>query len=250
MPTIDESRDKPNTVSRSGNSSGHSETDARRAAVSYYNETYHAEHFGALLTDERYYDLVAQFWRYSLFERIGLPVQGKLLDFGCGIGQISAALPNTVCFDISDSAIAALRKRGRVLIENKQDIPAATFDYLLSSHSLEHSPSPYEDLIAFRKHLRADGRILLILPVEVNLKSTFESDWNQHLFAWTFQTITNLLRATGWTPLRQSTLYPPFMLRTLSGVFPAKWTVPAAYWIGRFRRSVPYMLTIAKLSDS
>jgi SAM-dependent methyltransferase len=225
------------------------ESDARRNAVSYYNETYHSEHFGGLLRDERYYNLLAQFWRYSLFDRTGLDAQGKVLDYGSGIGQVSAALPDSVCFDISRFAVTELRKRGRIAVDNPKDIPSRAFDYLLSSHSLEHSSTPYEDLKQFRTYIQPAGRFVLVLPVELNLRYTLQSDWNEHLFAWTFQTITNLLRATGWTPLLQSTIYPPFMLRTLGRLIHSEWTVPAAYFIGRLRRQVPYMLTIAKLSE-
>lgn len=223
------------------------ESDARRDALSYYNGTYHCEHFGDLLADDRYYRLLAGFWRYSLFERHGLNVDGKVLDFGSGIGQVSAALPHTVCFDLSSFAVAELRKRGRTVIGERGAIPAASFDYLLSSHCLEHSTTPYDDLREFRTYVRPGGRLVLILPVEMNRKPTLQSDWNLHLFGWTFQTLTNLLRATGWAPQFQSTIYPPFTLRTLANVTPPRWAILGAHFAGRLRRSVPSMLTIAQL---
>jgi len=221
---------------------------AEETALSYYTDGYHSEHFGELLQDFRYYRLVAQFWRYSLFEKHGLDIQGKVLDFGSGVGQISAALPDTMCFDISSFAIAELRRRGRIAVDNREAIPRNTFDYLLSSHSLEHSPTPCEDLREFRTYMQPQGHLVLVLPVETNLARTLESDWNLHLFAWTFQTITNLLRTSGWTPEFQSTIYPPFMLRSLGKIVPADWAVAGAYIIGGVRRSVPYMLTIARLA--
>jgi hypothetical protein len=90
------------------------------------------------------------------------------------------------------------------------------------------------------------GRLVLVLPVEVALRPALQSDWNLHLHAWTFQTITNLLVSTGWTPLSQSYVYGPFMLRTLGRRMSASLAVPMAYRLGRLVRANPSMLTIAR----
>lgn len=221
------------------------ERDDRPTTVSHYDDSYYAGHYGGVLTDDLNYRLLSLYWRHALFVRNSLDIRGKVLDYGSGIGQVTAALPNTACFDFSPFALAELRKRGRVVFENKREIPRGEFDYLLSSHSLEHSPTPYQDLQEFRQYLRPGGKLLLVLPVEVNLRPSLQPDWDQHLQAWTFQTITNLLLATGWTPLSQSKTYGPYMLRTLGKCIPAEGAVHAAYWIGRLKRGYPSMLTVA-----
>lgn len=224
------------------------ETQARRNALSYYHEIYHHEHFGGLISDDAGYRLLSLFWRYALFERNGLNVHGKVLDFGSGVGQVSAALPDTLCYDFSPSAINELRKRGRLVAENRSDIPRASFDYILNSHCLEHSPTPFEDLKELRAYVRTSGQMILVLPIEVNLRPALQSDWNLHLFAWTFQTATNLLLSSGWTPMFQSVIYNPFLLRTLGKRLPADSAVRMAHTLGRIKRGTPAMLTIAQPS--
>lgn len=224
-------------------------TEAREKALSYYHENYHRAHYGSVLGDEREYYLLSLFWRYALFARHGLQLKGKMLDFGCGVGQVSAAFSDSVCFDFSVFAQGELRRRQRVVVEKREDIPRHVFDCILCSHYLEHSPTPYKDLQEFREYLIPGGQLVLVLPVELELRPALRSDWNLHLQAWTFQTITNLLIATGWTPTSQSHVYGPYMLRTLGRRLSAKLAVPLAYRLGRAIRANPSMLTIARVTQ-
>jgi SAM-dependent methyltransferase len=220
----------------------------RRETVSHYDEAYYLGHYGDVIGDEFNYRLLSIYWRYVLFVLRGLDTRGNVLDFGCGLGQVSAALAESVCFDPSPFAQAELLRRGRKIIENRADIPKGTFDYVLSSHSLEHSRTPFQDLEEFQQYTRPAGRIVLVLPVETNLSPALQPDLNQHLHAWTFQTITNLLRAAGWTPLSQTLVFGPFMLRTLGRRVPPERAVRAAYALGRLKQAYPAMLTIAQAS--
>jgi SAM-dependent methyltransferase len=225
------------------------QSEARRKALSYYNENYHLEHYGSVIRDEVEFHLLSLFWRYALFERNGLQLNGKVLDFGCGVGQVSAALSDSVCFDFSQFAQNELRKRHRVVAERKEDIPRHVFQYILCSHCLEHSPTPYQDLQEFHEYVLPGGHLVLVLPVEVELRPALQSDWNLHLHAWTFQTITNLLVSTGWTPLSQAHVYGPFMLRTLGRRLSANQAVSVAYRLGRLIHANPSMLTIARAAQ-
>ncbi len=218
------------------------------AVESHYDAEYYQGHFGAVLEDDLNYHLLSLYWRYALFELHQLDVGARVLDYGSGIGQVSAALGDSVCFDISPIAISELKKRGRAVIERREDIPPATFDCLLSSHSLEHSTSPFEDLKEFRTYMRPAGQLVLVLPIERNFKPALKPDWDRHLQCWTFQSVTNLLVATGWTPVAQSIVYGPYFLRTAGRRFPDRWAVRAARLFGRIRRGFPSMLTIARLS--
>jgi len=222
------------------------QSESRQKALAYYNESYHLEHYGSVVRDELGFRLLSLFWRHALFERSGLGLEGKVLDFGCGVGQVSAALSDSVCFDFSQFARNELRKRHRVVVERREDIPRHVFQHILCSHCLEHSPTPYQDLQDFHEYVLPAGRLVLVLPVEVELRPALQSDWNLHLQAWTFQTITNLLVSTGWTPLSQSYVYGPFMLRTLGRRMSASHAVPIAYRLGRLVRANPSMLTIAR----
>ena len=224
--------------------------DPRPKTALFYDEQYYLGQYGAVINDELNFRLLSFYWRDVLFIRNSLDTKGKVLDFGSGVGQVSAALPNAVCFEFNEFALNELRKRGREVIENRQDIPHRVFDYVLSSHSLEHSPTPYEDLKEFQQYLRPGGRLVLVLPVEAMVKPSLIPDWNQHLHAWTFQTTTNLLLASGWTPLSQTAIYGPYLLRTLGRRLPPELTVSLARSFGHIRRAGASMLTIAKTAES
>jgi SAM-dependent methyltransferase len=226
-----------------------SDNDPNQNTTLFYSEEYYLGHYGAVIEDEANYQLLSLYWRDVLFVRRSLDPNGTVLDFGSGVGQVSAALPRSVCFDFNPFALGELRKRSRVVIDDRQNIPRAAFDFVLSSHSLEHSPTPFRDLEEFRQYLRPGGRLVLVLPIEIERKPSLAPDWNRHLHAWTFQTITNLLLATGWTPLVQTTIYGPYLLRTLGRRLPPEQTVRLAYGFGRMRRAYASMLTIAKISE-
>jgi len=169
-----------------------------------------------------------------------------ILDYGCGTGQVSLAFPNVHFYDIAEFSRDLIRKRGRIVYEEAAAIPQGTFDFVLSSHALEHSPQPYVDLQNFGRFVKAGGRLLLILPVERDFRRTLNVDSNNHLYGWTFQTIGNLLHAAGWEPLIQTYLYDSFGLGALSKLMPGSQAVNLAWRLGRVRQSFKSMMIVAR----
>ena len=215
----------------------------------HYNETYFLEHYGELITDEARYQLLAQFWSHTLFEPLAefeRLDEMKILDYGCGTGVVSAALKNVTGFDLSPFACEYLRRRGRQVFQNQEHIPCADFDVLLCSHSLEHYTNPMETLVNFKKFMRQNGFLLLVLPIEADFSPTIKPDNNQHLYGWTFQSVTNLLLVAGWRPLHAKKVYGPFLLTTLGRILPARTAVRMAHFLGRWKRGFPSMLVLAQ----
>ena len=54
------------------------------------------------------------------------------LDYGCGLGQITAALTNKHYFDFSDYAYKYLSSRNHTVYKAQTDIPEEKYDYILS----------------------------------------------------------------------------------------------------------------------
>lgn len=216
------------------------------AGSEVYDEQYYRSHYPFLFDNPQYYALTGAYWRHAIFIANGLNGDASVLDFGCGLGQISAGLPNATLFDYSRFAMQWLRRQGRRTVDRPEDIPQAAFDYVLSSHSLEHSPTPRDDLQNFHRYVRPRGSLVLILPIEQDRSPRLTGDSNQHFFAWTFQTITNLLLATGWRPRHQSLLYGPSGLRTFGRKISPDRAVRMAWRTGRLLHHYPAMLTVAE----
>lgn len=211
-----------------------------------YDKDYYISHYGRVFIDEKYYKLLSLYWKEAIFSANHLDVNLSVLDFGCGLGQVSAALPNVAFFDFSEFAVNFLRQRGQIVFSSIEEIPQNHFDFLLSSHSLEHSPTPADDLKRFHRYVKPGGKLILILPIEVQLNPSLEPDNDQHFYCWTFQTITNLLLHCGWRPIRQNKLYGPFLLGKLASTFSEERAVKIAYSLGLLKKNYQSLLTIAE----
>jgi SAM-dependent methyltransferase len=159
---------------------------------------------------------------------------------------VSAALPRVTRFDVADYAREFLRRRGDEVIGDPGDIPRGRFDYVLCSHSLEHYLTPAHELRQFHQYVKPGGGLVLVLPIETDLRPRLAPDHNLHFQCWTFQTITNMLVHTGWRPTRQAVLYSPFMLRTLGKRLDPRRAVAWAGRLGRWKRNYPALLTVAR----
>jgi SAM-dependent methyltransferase len=96
---------------------------------------------------------------------------GRVLDVGCGSGELLAHYAalgwQTFGIDPAESAASAARRRGAnvhvgTLLD--QPWPAASFELITFSHSLEHIPEPVDALRAARDLLVPNGLIAIALP--------------------------------------------------------------------------------------
>ena len=215
-----------------------------------YNSAYYESHYGRLLGDDQYFNLRALYWKKAITAVQEVSEDSLILDYGCGTGQVSMAFPNTHYYDVAEFSRELIKKRGKVVYDDVSGIPSGEFHFLLSSHSLEHSPRPYEDLQNFRRFVKPKGRLLLILPVEQDFHTTLKVDSNNHLYCWTFQTICNLLHAAGWEPLFETYIYDSFGLGTLIKLMPAPKAVSLAWKLGRLKKSFKSMMIVARNGKS
>ena len=226
---------------------GTSAAGAADAADSgYYDDAYYESHYAHVFADAGYRQLLGEYWAHVLFDRHGVPREGEVLDYGCGPGHVSAALPRVTLFDHSPACRRLLQRHGLRAIESDAAIEADSFDAVLSSHSLEHSPNPAADLERFARWVRPGGRLVLVLPREPLGRPVLVPDSNRHLQCWNFQAITNLLVHTGWKPLMQGLVHGPWMLRRLNGMVGTRAAVRGASRLGAARRWFESIACIAE----
>ncbi|MFT3703614.1 MAG: methyltransferase domain-containing protein [Agriterribacter sp.] len=133
---------------------------------SFYDDHYYKTHYGKIFEPD-YYERISIFWKYAIFDanKISIDIGTSVLDYGAGLGQISAAL-NADCFDPSPVALQFLKRKGRKVFDQTTEIPSRHYNYVLSSHALEHALNPTHELKEFRRVLSDKGVLIVILPAE------------------------------------------------------------------------------------
>lgn len=160
-----------------------------------YEEGYHTQRHSQHV-DPAYYEARAQIALIKFFK--GIDINSRILDYGCGMGQNMYKLPNAMGYDISEYSVGFAKQKGLDATNSLEDIPEESFDYVFSSHVLEHHPHPKTMIESMRSKLKPGHDLLLIIPHERHGKASFQLDLNQHLYTWNFQTINNLLISSGF----------------------------------------------------
>lgn len=109
--------------------------------------------------------------KWILFPRINSALNGKVLDYGCGIGNFLAYRDNTIGVDINPNNIEYCRSLGRNAIITQKDIipfEDKSFDGVIMDNVLEHIPicDTNPILKEVNRVLRPFGNLLIGVPGE------------------------------------------------------------------------------------
>ncbi len=167
-----------------------------------YEEEYHQQVYGWIHDDKKYSrksKLLAE--RFYPF----LNSTDEVFEYGLGLGINLYALPvaKKEGYDISEYARKFSNGKGIKTYATEADVPKHAYDYVISSHCLEHMDNPTGNLRFLQSLLKPTGKLVLILPVERRYipNSVEKMDVHQHLFGWTFRTADNLLTHCGYQVL-------------------------------------------------
>lgn len=138
--------------------------------------------------------------------------RARILDFGCGFGQLIEALhrhgfAHVAGADISAIAIRHLLQKGLdghdlAYESDFFDTYAAQFDFIIMSHVLEHIPKTEMTamLVKIRSLLRDGGQLLIMVP---NAQSNTHGYWAYedftHTTLFTSGSLLYVLHAAGFT---------------------------------------------------
>ncbi|MFZ0890057.1 MAG: class I SAM-dependent methyltransferase [Candidatus Binataceae bacterium] len=192
------------------------EADIGKAYREYFTHQSYEPHKPTL--DQRLFRMVKPHlyppWRIEAgFPRDHLPpiAGGRLLDVGCGDGQLLRALGGSGWqaegIDFDPAAVERARSQGlavRVGMLPQLDCPNGSFDAVVMDHVIEHVHDPLEVLREVRRVLRRGGRLIATTP---NLESLghrhFASAWAhldppRHLHIFNLTTLRSLAERAGF----------------------------------------------------
>ena len=171
----------------------------------HYDGVYHAERHAHLINEDEYFLARAEVSPTFYFSR--QERSAHIFDYGMGIGQEIAKLPNAAGWDFSPQARQVSRSRGLSVFDSLDVVPRQDWDFVLCRHVLEHIEEPLSALGIMRELLKVDGKLVLVLPMEHHQSVELAPDLNQHLYCWNFRTINNLLYRAGLRPISNTYRY-------------------------------------------
>jgi SAM-dependent methyltransferase len=142
--------------------------------------------------------------------------KARILDLGCGAGDLLAALRkrghSAIGMDIAHSALrsaAELNVPGVLGSYRQPPYRDGSFDLVMMFHVLEHIPDPDAAIKGARQMLRPNGRLLIQVPnadcMQFNILGKFWMglDCPRHLYDYRRQDLENLLARNGFAVLRR-----------------------------------------------
>jgi SAM-dependent methyltransferase len=147
-------------------------------------------------------DRIALWWYARVVRRVR-PQGGRLLDFGCGTGHLLKRLSahfEAFGYDASPFARSSCRTTApdAVILEEWESQPPASFDVIVSLHTLEHLPRPLPTLEKLVSKLVPDGIFFFVVPNPGGLGRRLKGrEW----FAYRDPTHVSLLSRGEWVTL-------------------------------------------------
>ena len=147
---------------------------------------------------------------YSVMHLPAVP-QGRVLDVGCGSGEILSNLKSlgwqVEGVDFDPAAVAAARTRGVPVHLGDlfdQKFPAESFDAVVMSHVIEHVPDPLGLIQECERILKPGGRLVMVTPNPRSLSHRlFGRAWRgleppRHLYIQTRESFADLTVRAGF----------------------------------------------------
>jgi SAM-dependent methyltransferase len=154
----------------------------------------------------------ARAWRTGVLAALRELPTGRLLDVGCGRGDLLVLLGQRGwrAEGLEPSLTAARRARAKGLVVDQGtlssvDLVEGAYDAVLFHHSLEHTDDPERDLLLVRRALRPGGRLIVVVPNFGGWQArAFKSHWYhldlpRHRTHFTPRGLARLLERTGFT---------------------------------------------------
>jgi SAM-dependent methyltransferase len=141
--------------------------------------------------------------KFSPYIAAHMTADSAVLDFGCGGGDLLKQLPcsRKIGVEINAAARLVACRNGVEVYESLEHVADLCADIIISNHAIEHLLFPLDTLRELRNKLRPFGLLVIVLPLDDwRSQRTYDpDDINHHLYAWTPQSLGNLLTEAGFT---------------------------------------------------
>lgn len=171
------------------------------------------EYFRYLATRSRLGWLYRRWW---LYPRLCRYLTGRVLDVGCGMGDMLAFRPATIGVDINARTVAWCQSMGldaRLMQPDVLPFPSNSFDGIVLDNVLEHLVDPAPLLGEIRRVLVPSGRVVIGVPG----RRGFQCDPDHKVF-YDESSLRTLLARFTFFPFRMfyMPLYWPLLDKRLS----------------------------------
>jgi len=171
-----------------------------------------ADYFDSLIRRKR----VGLWYRNAwLYPRICRHLCGRVLDVGCGIGDLVSYRAETIGVDVNPRAVAYCRSRGLAVQQMEPDLLPfrdGEFDGAVLDNVLEHLVRPDPLLAEIHRILRPGGTFLVGVPGEQGFAS--DADHKRH---YPEAALIRCVQSAGFEPAK--VFHQPFRSRLLDRRF-------------------------------
>ncbi len=104
---------------------------------------------------------------YFLYPRLCAFLDGRVLDVGCGIGDMLRFRPNTIGVDINQKTVDWCCSQGidaRLIVDDVLPFEKNEFDGVILDNVLEHIQDPTAMLLEIRRIVRMGGMLIVGVP--------------------------------------------------------------------------------------
>jgi 2-polyprenyl-3-methyl-5-hydroxy-6-metoxy-1,4-benzoquinol methylase len=124
----------------------------------------------------------------------------EVLEVGVGPGWNLVCLParRRVGQDVTFAYANHLEEHGVEFVSDLSQLSGQQFDVVILAHVMEHLLEPAKMLMDLAALLKADGELVVIVPLESATRKFFPHDANHHLFSWNVHTLNEFLSACGY----------------------------------------------------
>lgn len=126
--------------------------------------------------------------------------EDRVIDFGCGGGDLLAGLTcaERLGIEINAAARIASRHNGLQVVESLGAVDSDSFDVVLSSHALAQVEAPLAIASEMWRVLKPGGRVVIVVHCESSRRRFAPQDINGHMYTWSPSNLGHLFRRAGF----------------------------------------------------